>query len=164
MLIGIMSDSHDHLAHVEQAIALFQARGVEVVIHAGDIVSPPMIKLFEGCGMKLVGVLGNNDGEKLGLAKFFVKAGGELHGEFADVEAGGLRLGVYHGTSYPLLQGLIASGTYDVVVSGHTHAYESRQVGSVQILNPGTTHGFGESATVMLLDTQTRKTEKATLS
>lgn len=48
---------------------------------------------------KLIGVLGNNDGEKLGLLKNFQDIGGELHGEFCDLELDNLKIGIYHGTN-----------------------------------------------------------------
>lgn len=163
MKIGLISDSHDHVDNVDKAIALFRAQGVEMVIHAGDIVSPPVIKRFDGSGLKLVGVFGNNDGEKLGLAKAFDKVGGELHGDFADVEAGGLRFGVYHGTHPDLLASIIASGTYDVVVSGHTHKSVNREEGGTLVLNPGSAHGFRRPGTVMLFDATTRRAELAEL-
>ena len=159
MKIGILSDSHDHLDNVQKAIDLFQEKGVSVIIHAGDIVSPQVLNPFKDCGMKLEGIFGNNDGEKLGLAKRFDKVGGTLHGDFADVEAGGLRFGVYHGTSHALLVSVIASGIYDVVVSGHTHKSVNRHEGRTLVLNPGSVHGFRQPGTVMLFDTGSRQAE-----
>ncbi|HJL60562.1 MAG TPA: metallophosphoesterase [Pseudomonadales bacterium] len=152
MKIGLISDSHDHADHVSRAISVFQDQHVDVVIHAGDVVSPPIVSLFQGCGMELHGVFGNNDGEKLGLTKLFEAADGELHGDFADFESGGLRFGVYHGTSDPLLKAIVASDLYDVVVSGHIHQVVNKKEGETLVLNPGSAHGFGQEATVMVLD------------
>ncbi len=156
MKIGLISDSHDHADNVRAAIAAFKDEGVEVVIHAGDVVSPPIIGLFKDSGMELHGVYGNNDGEKLGLEKLYQLVDGELHGDFAELESDGLRLGVYHGTSDPLLTAVIASGLYDVVVSGHTHLAVNRTEGKTLVLNPGSAHGFDQDPTVMVLDSATR--------
>lgn len=41
---------------------------------------------------KLIGVFGNNDGEKFGLLKNFQDIGGELHGEFCDLELDNLKI------------------------------------------------------------------------
>ena len=60
-----MSDSHDHDEHIKAAVEFFKKEQVACVIHAGDIIRPPCLKLFEG--LKLHGVLGNNDGEILGI-------------------------------------------------------------------------------------------------
>jgi len=159
MKFGLMSDSHDHLENVKKSIGIFQERGVEMVIHAGDIVAPPIINLFDGCGMQLAGIFGNNDGEKLGLATFFERVGGKLYGDFADFVADEIRFGVYHGTSIPLLESVINCGTYDVVVTGHTHMNSVREVGKTLVLNPGSAHGLGATATIMILETPARSTE-----
>lgn len=159
MKFGLISDSHDHLANVKKSIAIFKERGVEMVIHAGDFVAPPVIKLFDGCGMQLAGVFGNNDGEKLGLAGFFEQVGGKLYGDFADFVADECRFGVYHGTSLPLLESVVTCGTYDVVVTGHTHKSAMREVGKTLLLNPGSAHGLGDTATIMILQTPDRNTE-----
>ena len=41
MKIGIISDSHDHVDNIRRAVSVFREASVELVIHAGDIVSPP---------------------------------------------------------------------------------------------------------------------------
>ena len=64
MKIGIMSDTHDHLPNIRKAIAVFNDEKVDMVIHCGDFVSLFVIKEFENLNSKIVGVLGNNDGEK----------------------------------------------------------------------------------------------------
>jgi hypothetical protein len=43
MLIGIMSDTHDDIAQTKKAVAMFNRKKVEHVLHAGDIISPFMI-------------------------------------------------------------------------------------------------------------------------
>ena len=46
MRIGIFSDSHDHLDNVRKVVDLFNQRGCELVLFAGDLVStitiPPL--------------------------------------------------------------------------------------------------------------------------
>src|SRR5689334_23920762 len=80
MNVGIISDTHDDIENVQRAIEIFNAEGVEYVIHAGDYVFPGIIKEFEKLNAKLIGVLGNNDGEKVHLLKNFLGIGGELKG------------------------------------------------------------------------------------
>ena len=70
MKIGILSDTHDDIDNVKEAIYRFKEQKVELIIHAGDFVFPGIIDEFktsqnEDWHPKLVGVLGNNDGEKL---------------------------------------------------------------------------------------------------
>lgn len=148
MLIGIISDSHDHQDHVRQAVAYFQQRGVVRVFHAGDHVNPGSVRLF--AGLPLTGVLGNNDHDTLHLARAYDAIGGELLGKFGVVEVAGRRIALQHGDAPPMLETLAAQ--YDVVIRGHSHRWEHRQHGPALVLNPGTAHGFGKTATIMIHD------------
>ena len=69
----------------------------------------------------MIGVLSDNDGEKLMLLKKFIELGGKLEGEFDDIVIDGLRFGIYHGTSKNLREAAIKSGIYDIFIHGHTH-------------------------------------------
>ena len=69
MKIGIISDSHDDVDNVNRAIGIFEKEKVKAVIHAGDIISPPIIKEFKRLtddGVEFFGIFGNNDGERKG--------------------------------------------------------------------------------------------------
>lgn len=46
-------------------------------------------------------------------------------------------MAVYHGTSPILLNALVKSGLYDVVVYGHTHKAVIERVGKTLVVNPG---------------------------
>lgn len=50
MKIGILSDSHDNMPKLARAVELFNEEKVELVLHAGDLVSPitanELIRLF----------------------------------------------------------------------------------------------------------------------
>ena len=71
MEIGLISDTHDDLLSLKSAIKIFNERKVKYVIHAGDYVFPGVVKQFKHLNAKLIGVLGNNDGEKIGLSRNF---------------------------------------------------------------------------------------------
>lgn len=168
MKAGIISDTHDDLESVRKAISIFNGRRVEIVIHAGDYVFPGIVEEFRKLqGARLAGVLGNNDGEKFGLLKKFGEIGGELKPEFAELELGGLRAGVYHGTDEKLREAAIRSGLYDVFVHGHTHVKRNERVGKTLVLNPGTTRrgfpkmdgGFEDEPAVIIFDTAAGKAE-----
>jgi putative phosphoesterase len=171
MKIGILSDTHDDIDNVKEAIYRFKEQKVELIIHAGDFVFPGIIDEFktsqnEDWHPKLVGVLGNNDGEKLILLKKFVEMGGELHDEFFDDFIDGLRFGIYHGTSVKLKDAAIGSKMYDVFIYGHTHIKEENKIGDTIVLNPGTGHKKVKSASgvfqeggTMVFDTQTKETK-----
>jgi hypothetical protein len=76
--IGILSDTLYDIDNVNEAIYRFKEQKIEFIIHAGNFVFLGIIDEFkisqnENWHPKLVGVLGNNDGEKLILSKTFMK-------------------------------------------------------------------------------------------
>lgn len=157
MLIGLISDTHDHVEHIKEAVGLFKDRNAELVLHAGDYCSPFTIPHFEGLNLK--GIFGNNDGDKFLLMSKFRAIGADLEGSFLDLEAGGLKIAVYHGTDQPITDALHQSGMYDVVVSGHTHETVNRKIADTLAVNPGTANGFDGEATIAFLDTESREVE-----
>jgi predicted phosphodiesterase len=44
MKIGLISDTHDNIQNIQNAIISFNDKHVRVVIHAGDIVSPETVE------------------------------------------------------------------------------------------------------------------------
>lgn len=74
LLVGLMADTHDCLPMVEKAIRRLNDEGVELVLHAGDYVSPFVIPKFKDLRARLVGVFGNNDGDHE-LLKALVEGG-----------------------------------------------------------------------------------------
>lgn len=140
MNLGIISDTHDDLPSLKNAIKKFNENRVSYVIHAGDYVFPGVVKEFKHLNSKLIGVLGNNDGEKLGLLKNFQEIGGELHGEFCHLELDEFKIAIYHGTSNKLTEAIIASQMYDLVIHGHTHKKRDEKIRDTLVLNPGCAH------------------------
>ncbi|MBF0097237.1 MAG: YfcE family phosphodiesterase [Magnetococcales bacterium] len=163
MKLGLISDSHDHIVHIARAAQIFREKNVDGVVHAGDIVSPAALRVLEG--LTLYVVCGNNDGERMGLLKTVEKLGGKLASDLLEMDlpkAG--RAAVYHGTVPAMLEALLRSQIYDLVISGHTHKIVDRQVGKTRVLNPGTAHGFGKKATIMVYDTLTAQAELISLA
>ncbi|MDX1745674.1 MAG: metallophosphoesterase [Halobacteriales archaeon] len=137
MLIGVVSDTHDNVPAAERIADRFNTAGVEVVIHCGDVIAPPVLPTFEG--FEVHGVLGNNDGEVLGLEAGFEALGEDssLHGRFADLTFDETHIAVLHGESLDEVEGLAAGSRYDYVLYGHHHVHERRTVGDTVVLNPG---------------------------
>jgi uncharacterized protein len=159
MKIGLISDTHDNIQNIQKATSLFNDRRVSFVIHAGDIVSPETVEAFTG--VKLIGILGNNDLKVEELTNAFDKIGGQLKGELCEMEQDDLIFAIYHGTNLRRKESLIQSGRYDVVVCGHTHKVQNKKVEKTLVVNPGTANGwfFGYSATAAVFDTQTKEPE-----
>ena len=54
MKIGLISDTHDNIQNIRRAVRKFNDKRVDLVIHAGDIVSPNAVESL--ADVKLVGV------------------------------------------------------------------------------------------------------------
>ena len=174
MKIGILSDTHDDIDNTNKAIDIFQENDVKAVIHAGDIISPPVITEFYRLtekGVKLFGIFGNNDGEKRGLKNAFKTIGGELLCDIGKIELDGLKFCIYHGQDLKKKEKIIKSRKFDVFVFGHTHTkypkgVDTKIINDTIVLNPGTAHNvaktfgggqyFGESS-IMIFDTTTKQ-------
>jgi hypothetical protein len=140
-MIGIISDTHDSLDAIRQAVELFNSLKVKLVVHAGDYVAPFTYREFKKLNCRFLGVYGNNDGERLGLQEKYSKLGAALK-EFLEFEFAGKRFAVYHGTLEALLNALVESNSYDVVIAGHSHKAEVARRGGVLFINPGEACGY----------------------
>jgi hypothetical protein len=159
MLIGLIADSHDRLPMVDKAVRKLNESDVELVLHAGDYVAPFVIPKFKNLKAKLIGVFGNNDGDRELLRKRFTEYKGlEMRGNFAEMTIEGLRVALLHGHEEELLKALVNSEGFDVVVHGHTHKAEVYQKGRTLVVNPGEVCGYlSGKSTIALFDTIKRE-------
>jgi putative phosphoesterase len=138
MKAGILSDSHDQIAAVEGALALFRSEGVDVILHLGDVCAPEVLAGCRATGIPLVGVFGNNDYDRGGLQE---ATGGAFHdGPF--IHTVGSRNILMAHTFRELQPELGERGRFDLVLFGHTHRVLTMRVGKSLVLNPGETCGF----------------------
>ncbi len=161
MLIAILSDSHDHYQNLAKAVEIANQRGCQLLLHAGDLVAPPMVDIlakFQG-GVKMV--LGNNEAEIGGLifkSQQYenVSLEGLTQGNYFEGEADGRKIFMNH---YPKIARLAAqSGEYELCVFGHTHQYHEEKVGQAILLNPGEISGMATGKPgFVIFDTKTKE-------
>lgn len=155
MIIGIISDSHDHLDNLQKTVDLFRERRVEHIIHAGDFTSPftwRVLKHFEG---GFTGIFGNNDGERVLMRKL---SGERVYTQPYKLTLDGKRIVVMHEPD--VVDDLAASGHFDLIVYGHTHVPEIRRENNTLIVNPGELCGWVKRrSTVAVVDLQTMAAE-----
>lgn len=145
MLIGVVADTHDNLPMVHRATTALRERGVRLLVHAGDFISPFALKLLLKPGLPLVGVFGNNDGEKEGLKKISADVFEGPH----RFEIAGKRIVVAHEPA--VLEDAIEEAD-DLAVCGHTHQ-ASISHGTPLAVNPGEVCGWLSGlATVAVVD------------
>ncbi len=165
MLIGLISDTHDNLPRVDDAVRALNRAKVGLVLHAGDYVAPFVLPRLAELDAPMVGVFGNNDGERTGLRLKQQDFGNlDIRGSFARVVADGIRIGLLHGHDGELLEALIEGQGFDAVVYGHTHRYATERRGITLVVNPGEVCGYvsGQS-TLALLDTASRDVRRIQL-
>jgi len=153
MKIGIISDTHDNLPQIRKAVEIFNREKVELVLHAGDFVSPFTFLEFKNLNCPLKGVFGNNDGDKLYLQEKF-KGIGKLYPAPYNVKINNKNVVILH--KEKLIDALAESQKYDVIIYGHTHRTDLRKIGKTLIINPGECGGWltGKS-TIALMDMET---------
>jgi putative phosphoesterase len=136
-LVGVISDTHG-LIRPEALAAL---RGVDLIVHAGDIGSPAVLEALAQVA-PVSAVRGNNDRADW--------AAGIPETEW--VEAGGSSLLVIH--ELDLLDLDPAAAGLHVVVYGHSHRPAQHERGGVLYLNPGSAgpRRFRLPVTVALLE------------
>jgi len=132
MRLLIMSDTHvPHRARDLPTELWAEVELADVVIHAGDWVSPTLLDDLQQRAARLVGVYGNNDGSELRTRL----------PEIARVTFDGLRFAVIHETGPKAGRELRADRDFpatDVLIFGHSHIpWDSVSPAGLRLLNPG---------------------------
>jgi len=139
MLIGLMSDTHNNRPGVRYALDIFDALGIEVIFHAGDLISAQILEEFSDFSLFLC--FGNGDDPLMIASKAGSVSEKFLCDEMLDLNLAGKRVFMIHGDYKTELEKRIASGDYDYVIHGHTHRYRDERVGSTRVINPGALGG-----------------------
>lgn len=107
-------------------------RGVDLIVHCGDMVDAMAIPLFEALA-PLEAVAGNNDPA-------------ELHHRFGKrklLEFGGVRIGIVHGhdgagrSTLARAQNAFKGGSVNAILFGHSHVPYCERHDGVLLFNPG---------------------------
>jgi putative phosphoesterase len=118
--VGVISDTHGLL----RPEALEALKGSELILHAGDVGDPEILRRLEEVA-PVVAVRGNVDRGEVGRALPDTQV----------VELGGLLIYLLHDAETLDLNPEAAG--IRMVISGHSHLPEIREVRGVQYFNPG---------------------------
>ena len=125
MKIAILSDTHKKFSLAKEMIDLLVDNGAEYIVHAGDICQYETLEYIAKTKLPYVVVYGNND------AHMF-----RYHNDFNLVQEpyyfvqDGVRFKLMHMPYY-------LTPDSDVVIYGHTHIFELKQVGGTLFVNSG---------------------------
>ena len=159
--IGVISDTHDHIENAKRSVKIFNAQNIEYCFHAGDIISPFLAPLvFKELKCKLYAVFGNNDGERLFLKVKFEEIDAEIGGNQFITEIDGKKIVLFHTLEPRLLDAVIRSNEFDVIISGHTHKASIKKENNTLAINPGETCGYlTGKATIGIIDLEKMEAE-----
>lgn len=108
-----------------------EVAAADVVVHAGDWVTPDLLDRLQARATRLIACWGNNDGDELRSRL----------PERADVQLAGLRFTVVHETGAAAGRDARMSRLYpetDVLVFGHSHIpWDTTTPTGLRLLNPG---------------------------
>jgi len=139
MRIGVVSDTHNNLRNVARIVEIFNAAGVERVVHTGDITQAKTLGILARLEAPLVGVYGNNDLERPTLEAASREHGFELVDPPLRLAWAERRLVVVHDPLDLDAAGASAGGEHaaDVALHGHTHVHVCERRGATLVFNPG---------------------------
>ena len=129
MKIGVLSDTHIHLAEEIPLEVVKAFSKVDLILHAGDFVGLQVLEGLKQLG-EVKAVHGNVDSMKLrGLLP-----------EKELLVAGGKKIGITHGWGGPegierRVRGLF--NDVDIIIYGHSHRAKIERIGDVLFFNPG---------------------------
>jgi putative phosphoesterase len=157
MKIAIMSDTHDNIWNLEDALEIIKNEKAGLIIHCGDFIAPFMLKELDKADIPVYGVLGNNDGSQYLLTKtaLTITENFTLFDLIGHVEVENFRICFTH--QEEVAEGLAATGKYDLVCFGHSHEYKLGQIGDTIFLNPGEIMGKNGEPGFCIVDSETRE-------
>lgn len=155
MRIGIFADAHDHVDNVRHAVNVFNQQACDLVLFAGDFVSPIVIPPLRKLHCPVLACFGDSDGNKIGI-----EGGLRIIGQVGEPPLGyrtpdGTRILLTH--QFELVRGMLDD--CDVVVFAHTHkpSIERDKRGRV-FISPGETGGWVyRKPTIAILETPARE-------
>lgn len=138
--IGVMADSHDNMEKLDDAVKLFNRQKVDMVLHAGDFISPLTARPLSNLNPELLGVFGNNDGDRLFLReRFEAENVGPIKRNPHRFTVGDRTVVLMHQPR--LLEMIKDSSIPDIIVYGHTHEIDLDERPPL-IVNPGEVGGW----------------------
>lgn len=141
--ILVVSDIHDNLEALTRLKSLALRENYDLTVFLGDFTSPFTLRELLGLTPKLIGVFGNNDGDKALLKSLASQLVDQPLEEVLD----GWRALLMHGfkdqkLTDKIVYSLCLSGFYDIILYGHTHVPRTDTIGRCLVVNPGTLSGY----------------------
>jgi uncharacterized protein len=138
VLIGILSDTHDRVEAMAEAMRVLKEAGARFFIHCGDVGSELVLDYLAGEPGGFV--FGNTDWDRAPLQRYAEQIGVQCWGTLGNLTLDGKPIAVTHGDDHRLKQRLLAGQHYDYLFQGHTHIPRDERIGRTRVINPGALH------------------------
>lgn len=136
-LLGVISDTHGDAAATSRAVDEFLRRGVERIVHCGDVGTPKILEVFRPIPTDFVA--GNCDGPwRTAFETEIPKIGGRFFGKNGQLDWNGRKIFFTHdGNIENRVENEAFSELWDLICCGHTHKFQLLKYKATKILNPG---------------------------
>jgi uncharacterized protein len=157
MKIGVLSDTHNHLPNLRAALDLFRKEDIDTLIHCGDLTNVETARTLQG--FRVIFAFGNGDILSGEIRAALLELNPENYaGSVYTGRIGGARIAAAHGHQPGMVDGLIRSGDYDYVFTGHSHRRQDDIYGFTRRINPGALGGLRrDDRQVCVVDLATAK-------
>ena len=123
--IGILSDSHKKVKLTQDAVNMLKSKGVEYLVHAGDLELVENLDILKNSGLISVSVFGNNDHKLFQYASQY-----KINQEPYYFKIQNNKFKLMHIPNY-------MSPDSGIIIFGHTHIFKHQFVNGKLYLNPG---------------------------
>ncbi len=148
MRLGMLSDTHDELARTQRAVLTLRDAGAEVLVHCGDLASPPIVETL--AMLPAWFVLGNHDSDMVPyLQRAALEFGPVCLGWGDVIEISGRRIGVAHGHMTSDIRHVLTKRP-EFLLTGHSHIASDTMVDGMRRINPGALHRADEYSVAVL--------------
>lgn len=141
MKIGVLSDTHDNLDNLLTVLEIFRERGIETVIHCGDLTDFSLISHFSD--FRLIYLIGNMDHASGTIKK---RVENLRDDNFAGPVFQGKLDGVFVAATHSHIEGkvmeLVREKRFGWIFHGHTHKRRDETLQGTRIVNPGALGGM----------------------
>lgn len=147
MIIGVLSDIHNHIDNLKKAIEIFNQRKTDLVCFCGDLTSSSTISYFSDLKAPVKAVFGNMDwGNKLMILEKIRKENLSITYPSDDFlwqfSLGGKQLAIYHGHQEEVVKKLLENEKLTHLFTGHTHNFQIKKIKNTLWVNPGAVVGW----------------------
>lgn len=162
MKIVIISDVHDAWETLEQAVAIAEEKQCAKILCAGDLISPPGLRILAEFSGEVEIVLGNNEGALVVYTRLADSLDNiNFHDDTYEGEIAGKKIFMHH---IPRVAEFAAkTGDFDICIHGHDHTFREEKIGSTVLLNPGEVRGTKNPASMAIVDLGQLSVEKIDL-